>query len=260
MTYQTLLVETVDRTCVITINRPSVFNALNQEVIRELGEAVAAFRANAAWKGAVITGAGEKAFVAGADIAEVNGLAAGQALEYGKRGQAVFAAIETSPKPVVAAINGFALGGGCELAMACHLRIAGANAKLGQPEVKLGLIAGYGGTQRLPRLIGRTKATELLLTGDMITADVALALGLVNYVVEAGTATAAAIELLNKIYVNAHTAVGLTLEAIHEGVMNPATGFEAEVKRFAQSAESEDGREGTTAFVEKRKADFPGNR
>jgi enoyl-CoA hydratase len=166
--------------------------------------------------------------------------------------------IENSPKPVIAAVNGFALGGGCELAMACHMRIAAENAKFGQPEVNLGLIAGYGGTQRLVQLIGKGKATELLLTGAPIKADEALQLGLVNYVVPADGLIAKAQEILATIYEKSPLAVALTLQAIQAGVNNPSTGFAVEANAFGQAARSHDGREGTAAFLEKRKPNFKG--
>ncbi len=254
----TILTEVKGSTLIITINRPEALNALNSQVITDLDAAIDHLIQSPELRGAVITGAGEKSFVAGADIAEVNGLEEGQALAYGRRGQAVLEKIERGGKPVVAAIGGFALGGGCELAMACTLRIASVKARFGQPEVKIGLIAGYGGTQRLPRRIGITKATELLLTGEMINAEEALSLGLVNHLCEHGEQVAKSLELLEKIYANSPLAVTLTLDAIRQGVLNPATGFEIEAQNFARAAESYDGKEGTKAFMEKRKAEFKG--
>src|SRR5688572_29699537 len=183
MTYQTLLVDVENSICIITVNRPDKLNALNREVFAELSNAIDEVNNNAGIKSAIITGAGAKAFVAGADIAEFAGFSKEEAMALATRGQEVFFKIENSGKPIVAAVNGFALGGGCELAMACHLRLCSENVKFGQPEVNLGLIPGYGGTQRLVQLIGKGKAMELLMTGNMIDAQQALQYGLVNYVV-----------------------------------------------------------------------------
>lgn len=257
--YATLLVEAQGPTLVITINRPEAMNALNDQVISDLDGVIAELVADHSLKGAIITGAGSKSFVAGADIAGVHAIPDDQTEEFSKRGQNVFGAIERCPKPVVAAVNGFALGGGCELAMACHMRIASENAKFGQPEVNLGLVAGYGGTQRLVQLIGKGKATELLLTGAAIKADEALALGLANYVVPAEELLNKAHELLNTIYTKSPLAVALTLLSIYAGVHDPKTGYAAEASAFGKAARSHDGREGTAAFLEKRKPEFKGN-
>jgi enoyl-CoA hydratase len=256
--YQTLLLEVEGATLMITINRPEAMNSLNSTVIHELGHAMNHLQANAALKGAIITGAGTKAFVAGADIAGVNQIPDEHTEGFSKFGQEVFFQIERSTKPVIAAVNGFALGGGCELAMACHMRIASDNAKFGQPEVNLGLIAGYGGTQRLVQLIGKTKATELLLTGAVIKADEALALGLINYVTPAEELLAKANALLELIYSKSQLAVALTLESIAAGVHDPKTGYAVEAAAFGRAARSQDGREGTAAFLEKRKPVFTG--
>lgn len=191
MNFQNLLFSVEQGLATITINRPDKLNALNALTVQEIGKAVAAANADSSVKVIIITGAGEKSFVAGADISEFEGLSEQQAMTLAANGQEVFKSIEDSPKPVIAAVNGFALGGGCELAMACHLRIASDNARFGQPEVKLGLIPAYGGTQRMTRLIGRTKALELMITTDMINVQQALELGLLNYVV-------AQTELMNK--------------------------------------------------------------
>jgi enoyl-CoA hydratase len=256
--YQTLLLEVEGATLKITINRPEAMNALNSTVVHELGHAMNHLQANAAFKGAIITGAGSKAFVAGADIAGVNQIPDEHTEGFSKFGQEVFFQIERSTKPVIAAVNGFALGGGCELAMACHMRIASDNAKFGQPEVNLGLIAGYGGTQRLVQLIGKTKATELLLTGAVIKADEALALGLINYVTSPEELLPKANALLELIYSKSPLAVALTLESIAAGVQDPSTGYAFEAAAFGRAARSQDGREGTAAFLEKRKPVFTG--
>jgi enoyl-CoA hydratase len=255
-TFETLLVETEGATLKITINRPEAMNSLNFKVIDELELAMNQLASDPHLKGAIITGAGTKAFVAGADIAGVNQIPARETEDFSKRGQDVFFKIENSSKPVIAAVNGFALGGGCELAMACHMRVAAENAKFGQPEVNLGLIAGYGGTQRLVQLIGKGKATELLLTGAIVKADEALTLGLANHVVAADALLAKALELLQTIYEKSPLAVALTLEAIQAGVHNPATGYAVEASAFGRAARSADGREGTAAFLEKRKPAF----
>lgn len=259
MAFQTLLTELRDRTLYITINRPEVLNALNRQVLVELDELFNDVISNDAIAGVILTGSGEKSFVAGADISEIYSLDEPSAYEFSKFGQSVFAKIENCEKPVIAAVNGFALGGGCELAMACHLRIAAENARFGQPEVKLGLIAGYGGTQRLPRLIGRAKALELLLTADMIDAAEAHRLGLVNYTVPREQLISRTEEILKKIYAMSPLAVGLTIHSVNEGMRRPKSGFKVEADNFSVSASSNDGKEGTKAFMEKRPASFTGN-
>lgn len=258
MSFETLKTEIQDQTLIITINRPKVYNALNASVIRELGEAVEEVYNNSAIKGAIITGEGPKAFAAGADISELSQVSAEEAKVLGKRGQTVFDKIERSPKPIVAAVNGFALGGGCELAMSCHFRLASENASFGQPEVNLGLIPGYGGTQRLPRLIGLGKANYYLLTGDSIKAAAALEMGLVNQVVALDELLPVTQNILQKIYSKGPLAVALTLQSVYHGIYDPADGYEEEARNFATSLVSEDGREGTAAFLEKRKAEFSG--
>lgn len=257
--FETLQLAAEGATLMITIHRPEAMNALNFQVIEELGLAMDLLEADALYKGAIITGAGTKAFVAGADIAGVNKIPDEETQRFAERGQAIFFKIENSTKPVIAAVNGFALGGGCELAMACHMRVAAENAKFGQPEVNLGLVAGYGGTQRLVQLIGKGKATELLLTAAILKADEAQALGLVNHVVAADGLIAKALELLATIYEKSPLAIALTLEAIQAGVRDPATGFAVEASAFGRAARSHDGREGTAAFLEKRKPVFTGN-
>ena len=243
----------------ITVNRPAKLNALNASVIAELARAVADVSADASVRVVVLTGAGEKAFVAGADIAEFVGISADAARELAGRGQRLFEAIAALPKPVIAAVNGFALGGGCELAMACHLRVASSNARFGQPEVKLGLIPGYGGTQRLPRLVGRGRALELLLTGGTVDAATAHAWGLVNKVVEPGELHEAAQKLAEEILAVAPAAVARCLQAVGVGLDLPLhQAQEHEAALFGLCFATDDVREGTAAFLEKRPARFTG--
>ncbi len=256
MTLETLNTRIDGATLIVTINRPDVLNALNSKVINELEQVMDHIISTPEIRGAVLTGAGEKAFVAGADISEINALGNLQAETYSLRGQDVFFKIERNSKPVVAAVNGFALGGGCELAMACHLRIASEKARFGQPEVNLGLIPGYGGTQRLTRLIGRGKATEYLLTGGLINATEAERLGLVNYVVPPNDLLGKCLEILNAIYQKSSSAISMTLAAIDVGVNDTQQGFTEEARLFGKAVSSPDGREGTLAFLEKRKANF----
>jgi len=256
MSYQTLETRMEGATLVVTINRPDVLNALNAQVITDLDQVMDEITSNSEIKGAILTGAGEKAFVAGADIAEINTLPDANAETLSIRGQDVFFKIERSPKPIIAAVNGFALGGGCELSMACHMRVATQTARFGQPEVNLGLIAGYGGTQRLVRLIGRSKATEYLLTGGFIKADEAERIGLVNYVVNSDELLPKCLEILAAIYGKSPNAVALTLQAIDAGVNDTQNGFTEEARLFGKAVCSADGREGTLAFLEKRKPNF----
>ena len=258
MDFENLKLDNRDGVLWITINRPEKLNALNVRTIEELGRA-AELAAEPSVRAVVLTGAGEKAFVAGADIAELNELGPEEAKEFGLRGQAVFTRFERLPKPVVAAVNGYALGGGCELAMACHVRIAARNAVFGQPEVKLGLIPGYGGTQRLPRLVGKGRALELLMTGRNVTAEEAERIGLVNRVVEPGELTTAVEELLGAILKNGPLAAGRCVEAVQYGLDAPFDdGCMLEATLFGLCAASEDMAEGTAAFLEKRKAQFKG--
>ena len=246
-------------TLLLTISRPEVMNASNSQVLEKLNAALDAAEKVPAVRGIIITGAGEKAFVAGADISVIHDAKSRfDAMKISTEGQQLFEKIEGGSKPVLAAINGFALGGGCELAMACQLRIASVNAKFGQPEVNLGLIPGYGGTQRLPRLIGRTKATELILTGDMITAEQALVMGLVNAVTSSTELITKCEEILNKIYSKSARAVALALRAIDIGVNHPDKGMQREAELFTDAVLSADGKEGTKAFLEKRKPLFTG--
>jgi enoyl-CoA hydratase len=244
----------------VTVNRPDKLNALNAIVIAELGDAVTRIETDAAVRGVIVTGAGAKAFVAGADISELTeqGVAGGRARAIA--GQQVFRRLERCGKPVIAAVNGFALGGGCELAMACHLRVAGENAKFGQPEVKLGIAPGYGGTVRLPRLIGRARALELLLTGDMIDAEEARRVGLVNRVVPADRVVGEAEGLLRTILANGPLAVRACLELVDIGMeMTLDQALLLEAGYFGLLSATADMREGTKAFIEKRKPTFKGS-
>lgn len=258
MSYNNILSETDGAICTITINRPDKMNALNIETVRELKAAVHEAIENESVRGIIITGSGPKAFVAGADIAEFKDLSASGAENMALGGHGTLNFIEQSPKPVVAAVNGFALGGGCELAMACHMRVASSNAKFSQPEINLGIIPGYGGTQRLVRLIGRGKATELLLTGDMINAEEAKALGLVNYVTEPEALLEKAKEILNKISQKSPLVVKQLLSLVGTYYDKKEDGFATEISEFSKCFTTEDCREGVGAFLEKRKAEFKG--
>jgi enoyl-CoA hydratase len=255
----TLLFELTDGIARITVNRPDKLNALNAIVIAELGDAVTRIETDSAVRGVIVTGAGSKAFVAGADINELTEQGATGGRARALAGQQVFRRLERCGKPVIAAVNGFALGGGCELAMACHLRVASENARFGQPEVKLGIAPGYGGTVRLPRLVGRARALELLVTGEMIDAAEAHRIGLVNRVVPADRLLSEAEALLKTILANGPLAVRACLEAVDAGLdvgMDEALLFEASY--FGLLSATEDMREGTRAFVEKRKPRFKG--
>ncbi|HJQ19959.1 MAG TPA: enoyl-CoA hydratase-related protein [Gemmatimonadaceae bacterium] len=257
--YQFLTYEVADRIATITLNRPDKLNALNDATMLELSRAVDAMRGSSDVAAAILTGAG-RAFVAGADIAELRAKSSAEAYALARRGQDVFRRIETSPKPVIAAINGFALGGGCELAMACHVRIASEAAKFGQPEVKLGIIPGYGGTQRLTRLVGRGRALQLLLTGEMIDAAEAYRVGLVNRVVGANEKVVdAARAMLQQMLANGPLALAHCIEAVNRGAdidMDDALAMEAAA--FGLLASTQDMQEGTAAFVEKRAPTFRG--
>lgn len=259
MTYLNILTEKKGHILYITINRESKLNALNKATLEELADAVATTVQDPDIRGVLLTGAGEKAFVAGADISEFSDYDVNQGRELAQRGQqTVFDAIAHCPKPFVAAINGFALGGGLELAMACHIRIAAENAKLGLPEVTLGLIPGYGGTQRLTRLVGKGRAMEMITTADMITAEKALQIGLVNDVVPAGELIAKAEALLTKISSRAPLAVAAAIRAINASLDPEVNGFDTEIDEFAGCFKTEDFKEGVAAFLEKRKAVFKG--
>ena len=259
MGYQNLLYEVEDAVATVTINRPSKLNALNRATVSELEQVVGELERDEQVRAAILTGAGDKAFVAGADINELTALQPIAAASFAARGQRLFRRLELLPKPVIAAINGFALGGGLELAMACTFRLASENARLGQPEIKLGIIPGYGGTQRLPRLVGKGPALALLLTGDPIPAQEAYRLGLVQQVVSQAELLATARQWAARILANGPLAAGLLLEAVQLGLEMPleeAMAFEA--AQFGLSCSTEDMREGTRAFLEKRPAQFRG--
>ena len=259
MAYQFLTLGVANRIATITVNRPDKLNALNDATMAELGRAIDEARANAEVGGVILTGAG-RAFVAGADIAELRSKSATEAYALARRGQEVFRRFETSPKPVIAAVNGFALGGGCELAMSCHVRIASEAAKFGQPEVKLGIVPGYGGTQRLTRLVGRGRALQLLLTGEMIDAQEAHRIGLVNRVVgTAEDAVNAARAMLEQMLANGPLALAHCIEAVNRGAeISLEEALSLEAASFGLLAGTEDMREGTSAFLEKRAAAFRG--
>ncbi|WP_316844736.1 enoyl-CoA hydratase/isomerase family protein [Pedobacter psychrodurus] len=258
MAYQNLISEVKENILYLTINREKSLNALNRDTLAELADAIAFAGKTDEVRGVILTGAGEKAFVAGADIKEFSDYSGKQGEELAKHGQdLVFNAIENSPKPFIAAINGFALGGGLELAMACHMRIASDNAKLGLPEVTLGLIPGYGGTQRLTQLVGKGKAIEMITTANMITATDAEKIGLVNYVVPQTDLIGKAQEILNVIKQRAPLAVSAAIKSVIASVNNN-NGYATEIEAFGKSFETADFKEGVSAFVEKRKAIFSG--
>lgn len=256
-TYQHLLVDISGKTAVITINRPEKLNALNKETLEELAAVLASLKEQDSVRGLMLTGAGAKAFVAGADIAEFQTLTEQEGKELAAWGQhAVMDVLHHYPKPIVAAINGFALGGGLELAMACHIRVAVENARMGLPEVSLGLIPGYGGTQRLPQLVGRGKAMEMILTGDMINATDALQWGLVNYVVTEAELLPKAAALLDKMYSRSGKAISAGIEAINAADEGGAKGYELEQAAFGRAFTTTDFQEGVAAFLEKRAPNF----
>lgn len=259
MSYELIQFDVKDRIAFVTVNRPDKLNALNDAVLEELSLAADEIALRDDIAGAVITGAGSKAFVAGADIAELAELGPFDGRDQALQGQAVFRQIETCGKPVVAAVNGFALGGGCELAMACHLRIASEKAKFGQPEVKLGLAPGYGGTQRLPRLVGKGRAIDIILTGRMVDAQEALQIGLVNRVVPPEQVIEEAERTLRSIIAMGPLAVRLAIEAVDQGSdMSLEEGLRLEANHFGMLCASEDMKEGTAAFLEKRDPEFKG--
>ena len=259
MTLEHLKFEKKDQIAYVTIDRQKVLNALNMAVMEELRQVFHEIKQDKAVRVVILTGAGEKAFVAGADIGELSKQDPVTAKEYTHRGQNVLNLIENLGKPVIACINGFALGGGCELAMACTFRLASENAKFGQPEVKLGIMAGYGGTQRLPRLVGKGLAMQILLAGEMISAAEAHRIGLVNEVVPQAELIPRAEAIAQKIIANAPLAVQYTMEAVNKGMDMPlAEGLFLEATLFAVACATEDKKEGTTAFLEKRAANFQG--
>jgi enoyl-CoA hydratase len=258
MAYANLLVAVADRIATITVNRPDKLNALDDATIAELGQAIDECRGRDDVAGVILTGAG-RAFIAGADISQLASQNAFEGRARSRRGQEVFRRFETSPKPVIAAVNGFALGGGCELAMACHLRVASESAKFGQPEAKLGIVPGYGGTQRLPRLVGQGRALQLLLTGEMIDAAEAYRIGLVNRVVPGGELMDVVVGMLRQMLANGPLAVALCIEAVDRGLgmaLDDALALEA--TQFGLCASTTDMAEGMQAFLEKRPARFTG--
>ena len=258
MTYQLITFDVADRIATITVNRPDKLNALNDATIQELGRAIDEARTRDDVAAVILTGAG-RAFIAGADISELSAQSPFDARRRSLDGQAVFRRFETSPKPVVAAVNGYALGGGCELAMACHIRLASEHAKFGQPEVKLGIVPGYGGTQRLPRLVGKGRALQLLLTGEIIGAEEAVRIGLANAVHPAAGLLDAARKLLATVLAQGPQAVMLCLDAVDRGLELPlAEGLQLEADYFGLCASTADMREGMQAFLDKRAPVFTG--
>lgn len=255
--YQTLLTALEDGIFIIAINRPDKLNALNKTVFDDLEKTLEEIRSNDQIKAVIITGAGNKAFVAGADISEFSDLNGKAANELAKRGQIIFDNIESSSKPIVAAVNGFALGGGCELALSCHFIYASENAKFGQPEVNLGLIPGYGGTQRLTQLIGKNRSMELLMSGNMITAKEAMEYGMVNKVTTQEELLSKTKEILKTIQSKAPIAVAKVIECVNNFDHNQQ-GYDFEIEKFGECFNTEDMKEGTAAFLEKRKANFSG--
>ena len=259
MTFDTLLFGVEAGICTITINRPDKLNALNAQVFTDLDHAIDEVISNKEIKTAMITGSGTKAFVAGADISEFSSLTAEQGMQLARRGQVVFFKIENSPKPIVAAVNGYALGGGCELAMACHFRICSDNASFGQPEVNLGITAGYGGTQRLTQLVGKGKSMEMHMTGMVIDAVEAMRLGLANHVTGIDNLLNKTKEILTQIQKKAPLAVAKVIECINASVETTGReGYEKEVSAFGACFSTQDLKEGTSAFMEKRKPAFTG--
>jgi enoyl-CoA hydratase len=259
MSYLTILTELTDNIFTITINRPDKLNALNRTVIQELSDAINEIYNNPGIKSAIITGSGTKAFVAGADISEFTTLDGTGGRLLAQKGQEnVFNRIENCTKPVVAAVNGFALGGGCELAMACHVRLASDNAKFGQPEVNLGLVPGYGGTQRLTHLIGKGKSMELILTGNMIDANEALSAGLVNHVTTLENLLFATKKMLLTINSKAPLAIGAAIELVNYAASGNPGGLQKEIDQFGNLCDTADAKEGAIAFIEKRKPNFTG--
>jgi len=257
MAFESLLISIEDGICVITINRPDKLNALNKTVIQELSIALNDVYTNPSVSGAIITGSGPKSFVAGADISEFLSLDASGGAALARKGQElVFDKIEKSPKPILAAVNGFALGGGCELAMACHFRLASDNAKFGQPEVNLGLIPGYGGTQRLAQLVGKGKAMELLMTASMIDATEAKQLGLVNYVTTADALMEQTKQLLQVILTKGPHSISKVIAAVNACYDESKNGFEEEIRLFGECFGTDEMKESVSAFLEKRKAAF----
>lgn len=259
MTYNNLIISIEKPLAIITIDRPKKLNALNRDTIEELHKAFTSLDKDASIRAVIITGSGDKAFVAGADISEFADFSIKEGKKLAAKGQKeLFDFVENMSTPVIAAVNGFALGGGLELAMACHFRAASDNAKMGLPEVSLGVIPGYGGTQRLPQLIGKGRAMELIMTAGMISAEAALQFGLVNHVVEQNELLQFCKKLASKISNNSPVAIGHAIKAINAGFKNNENGYAVEIDAFGASFGTADFAEGTTAFLQKRKADFPG--
>ncbi|MBN7815459.1 enoyl-CoA hydratase/isomerase family protein [Algoriphagus pacificus] len=257
--FNNILTEVKDGVLYLTVNREDKMNALNFATLEELKAIFEEVADSKSIKAVIITGAGERAFVAGADISEIASLNEVNARKFAENGQEIFSMIENLHKPVIAVTNGYTLGGGCELAMACHMRVATANAKFGQPEVNLGIIPGYGGTQRLTILIGRGKAHELMMTGDMIDASEAKTLGLVNHVLPTKSdAIAKAEEIVEKIMSKAPLAIGMIIDCVNAVYLSDENGFQTEANSFARCVKSGDYKEGTSAFLEKRKPNFKG--
>jgi len=260
MSYANILVQIDNATAKILINRPNKLNALNRDTIEELQDAFKKLNKNNKVKVIILTGSGDKAFVAGADISEFSDFSEKQGKKLAEKGQKnLFDFVEKLSKPVIAAVNGFALGGGLELAMACHFRIASNNAKMGLPEVSLGVIPGYGGTQRLPQLVGKGRAMEMIMTAGMITADQALSYGLVNYVTSPEELMPLCHKITSKITNNSSVAISYAIKAVNAGFKNTVNGYEVEINAFGSCFGTDDFVEGTTAFLEKRKASFPGS-
>jgi enoyl-CoA hydratase len=259
MNYENILVTTQENIATVTINRPTKLNALNVATISDLNKAFKLLSKNDEIRVIILTGSGEKAFVAGADISEFANFSIEQGSQLAAEGQEkLFDFIENLKTPVIAAVNGFALGGGLELAMACHFRVASANAKMGLPEVSLGVIPGYGGTQRLPQLVGKGRAMEMIMTAGMVTADEAHRIGLVNHVVPENELIEFCTNIANKIIKNSPYAIGKAIKAVNANFKEGKNGYETEIKSFGKCFGTEDFKEGTTAFLEKRKAVFTG--
>lgn len=259
MNYENILVSTEEHVATITINRPSKLNALNRATIAELSKAFQEAEKDGNVRVIIITGTGEKAFVAGADIAEFANFSVEEGADLSRNGHRIlFDLVENLQTPVIAAVNGFALGGGLELAMSSHIRVASDNARMGLPEVTLGVIPGYGGTQRLAQLVGKGKAFEMVSTGDMIKADEAYRLGLVNYVTPSEELLPKCQEIAKKIARNSPIAISFAIESINSGYRDGVNGYEVEIQNFGAAFGTEDFKEGTTAFLEKRKAQFTG--
>ncbi|MCO5251692.1 MAG: enoyl-CoA hydratase-related protein [Candidatus Kapabacteria bacterium] len=260
MEFSTIIFEKQENFAIITLNRPDKLNALNNQLFTELDQIITEVEKDAGIKALILTGSGEKAFAAGADITELHECDTRTGKLFSEFGSGVMARLENLSIPVIAAVNGFALGGGCELTLACHIRYASNNAKFGQPEVNLGIIPGYGGTQRLPKIVGKARAIELILTGDLIGADEAYRIGLVNKVFEVGELLPKTIELVNKMLTKGTLALSAAVDAINASErLSPKEGLDYESRLFGRTCGTSDFKEGTLAFIEKRKANFDGN-